>query len=68
MLGVNKDNIKLAKENNYERIKECNKCNQEFKGHNNEGIFRAVDNISVTSNPGEFVTLLGPSGCGKTTT
>lgn len=29
---------------------------------------RAVDGISLTIEPGEFVTLLGPSGCGKTTT
>lgn len=28
----------------------------------------AVDNINLTVEPGEFITLLGPSGCGKTTT
>jgi len=27
----------------------------------------AVDDFSMTINPGEFLTLLGPSGCGKTT-
>jgi|SRR5262245_7850192 len=32
------------------------------------GATLAVDSVSLTVEPGEFLTLLGPSGCGKTTT
>jgi iron(III) transport system ATP-binding protein len=32
------------------------------------GGVKAVDELSLTVNDNEFVTLLGPSGCGKTTT
>ena len=31
-------------------------------------MFRAVNDVSLTFNKGEFVAILGPSGCGKTTT
>ncbi len=31
------------------------------------GEVTAVNNISLTIEPGSFLTLLGPSGCGKTT-
>lgn len=41
---------------------------KEFVGRGGEGTVRAVDQININIENGEFLTLLGPSGCGKTTT
>lgn len=34
----------------------------------NYGTFRAVSDLTLHVNEGEFLIFLGPSGCGKTTT
>ena len=36
--------------------------------HSDEGVVRAVDDVSFSLPAGKVLTLLGPSGCGKTTT
>ena len=36
--------------------------------HTDDGVFRAVDNVSLHVKRGEIVGLIGESGCGKSVT
>lgn len=47
---------------------ELDHISKHFPSRDGSGEVRAVDDVQINIQQGQFVTLLGPSGCGKTTT
>jgi iron(III) transport system ATP-binding protein len=47
---------------------ELRNISKHFASRDGTGDVRAVDDVTIDIERGQFVTLLGPSGCGKTTT
>ena len=47
---------------------ELDHISKHFPSRDGSGEVRAVDDVQINIEQGQFVTLLGPSGCGKTTT
>ena len=47
---------------------ELRNISKHFPSRDGTGDVRAVDDVMINIERGQFVTLLGPSGCGKTTT
>jgi iron(III) transport system ATP-binding protein len=47
---------------------ELDHISKHFPSRDGSGEVRAVDEVQLNIQQGDFVTLLGPSGCGKTTT
>ncbi|MBE2240256.1 MAG: ABC transporter ATP-binding protein [Caldilineaceae bacterium] len=47
---------------------ELDHISKHFPARDGSGEVRAVDDVEIQIEQGQFVTLLGPSGCGKTTT
>ncbi|HKJ85276.1 MAG TPA: ABC transporter ATP-binding protein [Spirochaetia bacterium] len=58
--------VPASEEHTVEHLLEIRSLSTSFKTE--DGVVQAVDNVSLTIEPGEVVGLVGESGCGKTVT